>query len=98
MRRWKLEYEKVVKTSEDCFLICVICFDGTNCLDYSTCLHRALVGKDPSSTIVVDLHDGQDPYEVGVNELKVLGEAVVEDATMNEAKSLFDDMCRRSKC
>ena len=32
--RWKLEYEKIVKLSDDCYLICVVCFDDTNCLDY----------------------------------------------------------------
>ena len=73
-------------------------FYDTNCLDYSTHSHRVLVQKDPSSTIVVDSSDGQDPCEVGANGLKVLSEDVVEDTIINEAKSLFDDMCRRYKC
>ena len=32
--RWKLEYENIAKLSDDCYLICVVCFDDTNCLDY----------------------------------------------------------------
>ena len=47
-------------------------------------------------TIVVDLHDHQNPYEVAAIGLKVLGEAVVKDATMNDAKRLFEEMCRKS--
>ena len=94
--RWKLEHENVVKLSDDCCLICVVCFDDTNCLDYSNCSHRRVAKEDPSMTIVVDLCDHQNPHEVAAIGLKVLCEAVVEDATMNDAKHLFEEICRKS--
>ena len=77
-------------------MICVVCFDDTNCLDYSIYSHRGVVKEDPSMTIVVDLYDHQNPYEVAAIGLKVLGEAVVKDATMNDAKRSLEEMCRKS--
>ena len=47
-------------------------------------------------TIVVDLCGHQNPHEVAAIGLKVLCEAVVEDATMNDAKHLFEEICRKS--
>ena len=91
--KFKLKHEHFVKMSEDACLICVICFDDTNCKNYLMCSHRGVVNEHPSVTIVVDLHEHQDPYEIAAIGLKVLGEAIVNNATMNNVKFLFEKMC-----
>ena len=85
-----------MKVSEDACLICVICFDDTNCKNYSVYSHRGVVNEHPSMTIVVDLYEHQDPYEIAAIGLKALGEAIANDATMNNVKFLFEKMCEVS--
>lgn len=90
--RCNLDYDHVVKIQEDAYLICVICFDDINCKNYSVHLHRGVVNEYQSMTIVVDLHENQDPHEIAAIGLKMLGEAIVNDATMNVVKLLFEKM------
>ena len=93
----KLECENRIKRSDDYFLACEIYFHGTNCFTSSICVHRTLVENGYSSSIVVDLINWRNLNGDAAIGLKVTGEAVFKDVTMDEVKNHFNDTRRKSK-
>ena len=93
LSHWNLECENAVKSSEECCLHCAICFDDANCLNYSIYSHNAVAGDTPSSTIVADLHEDQNPCKVAEIGLKVLSEAAVEGATIWRKQRVYSRKC-----
>ena len=60
------------------------------------CDHRGYVHSHPS-TIVVDLKNGEDPYKVAEIGLKILGNATVSNASMEQCSTFFDSLCSKAK-
>ena len=59
--------------------------------------HHVVVKNDPSLSIVVDLIDGVNPYAVAEIGLKVLAEAIVKEATMEDVNKGFQHIFKSTR-
>ena len=77
-------------------IICVKYCDETNSEDCQ-CDHRGCLHSHPSMNIVVDLKNGKDPCKVVEIGLKKLGNATAAKTSVDDAKTLFDDLCSEAQ-